>query len=575
MAAALSSSTRPAKTRAPTGDRRGAIAGGARLTQPASLVAITMLARSGALELAWARLEAGSFAPDDPAALTVRGRLLKDRARLADGADRRRLYSEAAQAYASAATIEDSTYPMINAATLALLGGNGDHARALATATLARQDSGRPDGETPYYRSATRAEALLLLGRIDDARAALAAAVAEAPGAHEDHAVTLRQFALIIAEQGGDAGWLDPLRPPRTLHFAGRMGAPDDAAWLAALHDQLAASLAGLNIGAGHGALAAGADIIVAETLRAEGAALHIVLPVSVPAFVSASVAPWGDGWIDRFESLLASAASLHVATPEADAPTAGLIAFASEIAMGRAAHAAASLASEAVQLLVGDAGDNSARDAGIWVASGRRQIIIDWPGAAPAPCLSQRAAPAPDLSQRAAPAPDLFQRAAPAPGLAPRMAPAPALQPLALLDIRLDDPEETASIARIAAAMPPAFAARMTATGVQLAFADPVVAAGAASRIHAAAPGVRIGGHYAATATLVDPFTGVVQPFGDQPARATRIALLTSIGATYVSEDFIAGVLARTPGLRSEYVGDAASEAADGRDLRLYALKN
>jgi hypothetical protein len=61
------------------------------LTQPASLVAITMLARSGALELAWARLEAGGFAPDDPAALTVRGRLLKDRARLADGADRRRL----------------------------------------------------------------------------------------------------------------------------------------------------------------------------------------------------------------------------------------------------------------------------------------------------------------------------------------------------------------------------------------------------------------------------------------------------------------------------------------------------
>jgi hypothetical protein len=438
---------------------------------------------------------------------------------------------------------------MINAATLALLGGNGDRARALATATLARQDSGRPDGETPYYRGATRAEALLLLGRTDAARAALAAAVAEAPAAHEDHAVTLRQLALIIAEQGGDAGWLDPLRPPRTLHFAGRMGAPDDDAGLAALHDQLAANLGGLNIGAGHGALAAGADIIIAETLRAQGAALHIVLPVSVPAFVSASVAPWGDGWIDRFESLLASAASLHVATPDADAPTAGLIAFASEIAMGRAAHAAASLASEAVQLLVGAAGDNSARDAGIWVASGRRQIIIDWPGAAPP------------------------GRAAPAPGEAARAA--PVLQPLALLDIRLADPEETASITRIAAAMPPAFAARMTATGVQLAYADPVVAASAASRIHAAAPGVRIGGHYAATATLADPFTGVVQPFGDQPARATRIALLTSIGATYVSEDFIAGVLARTPGLRSEYVGDAASEAADGHDLRLYALKN
>ena len=85
----------------------------------------------------------------------------------------------------------------------------------------------------------------------------------------------------------------------------------------------------------------------------------------------------------------------------------------------------------------------------------------------------------------------------------------------------------------------------------------------------------MRIGGHYAAMATLADPFTGTVQPFGEQPARTTRLALLTSIGATYVSEDFIAGVLARTPGLRSEYVGDAAGEAADGRDLRLFALKN
>ena len=517
------------------------------MIQPASLVAITMLARSGALGLAWSRLEAGGFGPDDPAALTVRGRLLKDRARLATGPERRRLYGEAAAAYARAATIEDSTYPMINAATLALLGGDGDRARALATATLARQDSGRPDGETPYYRSATRAEALLLLGRTAEARDALTAAVALAPQAYEDHATTLRQFALIIAEQGGDTLWLDTLRPPRTLHFAGRMGAPDDAASIAAMRQQIADVLASLSIGAGHGALAAGADIIIAEALVTHGADLHIVLPVSVPAFVSASVAPWGDDWVNRFEALLAAAASLHVATPDADLPSPDLIAFASEIAMGRAAHGAASLASEAVQLLLGDAGESTAHDAGIWQASGRRQIVLDWPVEPPFP---------PSVASTTA-------------------SDAPPLHPLAVLEVRLDDPEDTALIAVIAGAIPPAFAARMTATGVQIAYADPVVAASAASRIHAAATGVRIGGHYAAMATLADPFTGTVQPFGEQPARTTRLALLTSIGATYVSEDFIAGVLARTPGLRSEYVGDAAGEAADGRDLRLFALKN
>jgi tetratricopeptide (TPR) repeat protein len=517
------------------------------MTTPASLVAITMLARSGALGLAWARLEAGGFAPDDPAALTVRGRLLKDRARLANGPDRRRLYGEAAAAYARAATIEDSTYPMINAATLALLGGDQDRARALATATLVRQASERPDGETPYYRGATTAEALLLLGRTDAAREAFAAAVGLAPEAYEDHATTLRQFALIIAEQGGDAGWLDPLRPPRTLHFAGRMGAPEDVASLGDMRDRIAATLAGLAIGAGHGSVAAGADIIIAEALLAHGAALHIVLPVSLPAFVSASVAPWGDDWVTRFEKLLARAASLHIATPDADLPTSELIAFASEIAMGRAAHGAAGLATEAVQLLVGAAGDCTARDADIWLASGRRQIILDWPVEPPFP---------------------------PTKASAPLDA-AVALHPLAVLEVRLDDMEATGLIAAIAAAIPPPFAARMLATGVQIAYADPVIAAAAASRIHAAAAGVRIGGHYAAMATLADPFTGTVQPFGDQPARAARLAQLTGIGATYVSEDFIAGVLARTPALRSEYVGEAAGEAADGRDLRLFALKN
>ncbi len=518
------------------------------MTQPPSLVAITMLARSGALGLAWARFEAGGFGHDDPAALTVRGRLLKDRARLADGPERRRLYAEAAAAYARAATIEDSTYPMINAATLALLGGDADRARALAAATLARQDSGRPDGETPYYRVATRAEALLLLRRDGEARAALTAAIAEAPEAYEDHATTLRQFALILAEQGSNAGWLDVLRPPRTLHFAGRMGVPDDSDSLRMMHRQLADTMTDLRVGAGYGALAAGADIIIAEALVAYGAALNVVLPVSVPAFVTASVAPWGDDWVNRFEALLARATNVHVAATDAGLPSLALIGFASEIAMGRAAHAAAGVASEAVQLLVGDAaGDSTARDSGIWQASGRRRICLDWPSSPPS-----------------------------APPFAPgNTSAAPPLHPLALLEVRLDDPENTDEIATIAAAIPPAFAARMTATGVQIAYDDPVTAAKAAARIHAATDGVRIGGHYAAMATLADPFTGSIQPFGDQPARAARLALLTSIGATFVSEDFIAGVMARTPSLRSEYVGDAPGEAADGNDMRLYALKN
>ncbi|HYD36647.1 MAG TPA: tetratricopeptide repeat-containing protein, partial [Allosphingosinicella sp.] len=146
---------------------------------------------------------------DDPAALGVRGRLLKDRALERDGAERRRLYGEAAAAYRSAAALSGSTYPLINAASLSLLSGDETQARTLAGQILRQIEADPDEPETPYYRAATRAEALLLLDREAEARAAFAEAIALAPRAWEDHASTLRQFALILAALGRDSAWLD------------------------------------------------------------------------------------------------------------------------------------------------------------------------------------------------------------------------------------------------------------------------------------------------------------------------------------------------------------------------------
>lgn len=54
---------------------------------------------------------------------------------------------------------------------------------------------------------------------------------------------------------------------------------------------------------------------------------------------------------------------------------------------------------------------------------------------------------------------------------------------------------------------------------------------------------------------------------------RARRVlSALTPAGATYVSDDFLAGLLLRTPEFRHEYVGDAAGERA-GADLPLHAI--
>ena len=509
-----------------------------------SLIAITMLARSGATALAWARLEAGGFAPDDPAALAVRGRLLKDRARAATGAAARALYTEAAAAYTASAAIDGASYPLINAATLTLLGGDAAGAARRAAKLLTRIDSGAPDHETPYYRAATRAEALLLLGRTAEARAALVAAISVAPDASEDHATTLRQFALILTTLGGDTGWLDILRPPRTLHYAGRIATPLATTANTALTNQITRILMHNRIGSAYGALAAGADITIAEALIAHGAALHIVLPAPVSAFAAASVEPFGAGWRSRFDAICAAAASIDEGTAkQIDSMT---IALASERAMGRAIQTADRLATTTIQLVMtgptDTPGTNTARDAALWHAAGRPQFRLPWPYKLPV------MTPEPPLHARL----------------------------VALLDLNIAAPASAlAAVHAALAPLPPPLAAAATATGAAFAWPDPAAAATAAAAILAAldpAFQLRLAGHYAIIADTADPFTGKLALFGTEAARTTRLSALTPVGATYVSDDFLAGLLLRTPGFRHEYVGDAPGERA-GADLPLHAI--
>ena len=86
-----------------------------------------------------------------------------------------------------------------------------------------------------------------------------------------------------------------------------------------ALSAKIAVALAAHDIALGYGALAAGADILVAEAMLARGAALHVVLPFPVAAFKAASVTPRGADWLPRFDAALARAASLTVLEPDGD----------------------------------------------------------------------------------------------------------------------------------------------------------------------------------------------------------------------------------------------------------------
>ncbi|MGH1558077.1 hypothetical protein ACRAWD_10365 [Caulobacter segnis] len=118
---------------------------------------------------------------------------------------------------------------MINAATLSLLAGDEAAARVHALAVLETDDD-----DAPYYQAATRAEALLVLRRFDEAWAALRTRRwRPRPRPEEDHAVTLRQFRLLLEALGGDDAGLARLAPPRSLHFTGHMavGRPTTRVW--------------------------------------------------------------------------------------------------------------------------------------------------------------------------------------------------------------------------------------------------------------------------------------------------------------------------------------------------------
>jgi hypothetical protein len=230
---------------------------------------------------------------------------------------------------------------------LSFLGGATGRSSQLATKTLDLLESGAHESDTRYWLGATRAEALLLLGREIEARAALRDAVAGTPMAWEDHAVTLRQFRLILSEQGRPDDWLDQFRPPAAIHFAGPIGIdPQDARLEAAIE----AAVAGIRPGSATGALAAGFDIVAAEILHRHGVRLHLILPSSVDDFVMASVLPHGADWRPRFERLIAEAESVEILDEPAGL-CAGAVVMAEEMALGLTVREARLRGSDAILL--------------------------------------------------------------------------------------------------------------------------------------------------------------------------------------------------------------------------------
>jgi hypothetical protein len=481
----------------------------------------------------------------DPHERAIGARLLKDRAlALPAGEARHVALTKALAAYHAVYLDSGDSFPGINAATLALLAGDGDRAAAIAAALLADPAVANPGD---YYMAATQAEALLLLGRTGDVGTALARARRRAGSDYGALATTARQLAMVADHLGmgerARAALLAPLAPPRVAHFCGHMFAADPAAE-ARLDDALDRLIAEEEIGFAYGALACGGDMLFAEAALARGVELHIVLPFEEADFLAQSVRPGGEGWAARYHACVEGAADILAASQMAFFGNPAQYGYGSRMAMGLARLRAQHLGAEAVQVAVWDGVESTGpagtgADVAAWRASGGRTRIVD-PG--PVARALERPPPRVRSDYERMLAAILFTDFAGFSTLRETALPAfwdGVMRRVAdVLDAHDGEVECRNSWGdALYAVMPNAPAAAAIALDLQ----DALARFDYATLGLDGGGGMRVAVHYGPAYRTADPITGRTTFYGTEVSKAARIEPVTPPGAVFVTEPFAA----------------------------------
>jgi hypothetical protein len=146
------------------------------------------------------------------------------------------------------------------------------------------------------------------------------------------------------------------------IHFCGHMISRDESGRFPNSHEQplkraVDHFFQNNQVSDSFGSLAAGADILIAESAIKHGVGLHLVFPYSIETFINNSVLPSGKNWVDRFDLLLKQAKSTTVVYQRQ--PKDEIISYAecTEVAMGLGLLAAAQTDSlyDAKQLVLWD----------------------------------------------------------------------------------------------------------------------------------------------------------------------------------------------------------------------------
>jgi len=218
--------------------------------------------------------------------------------------------------------LQHDPYPGINAATLSWLLDDRAKAQNLAgevSARLAVQTT-----PPTYWDHATLAEALLLLGRFDEALRSYAQAYRGAAGDAGSVATMRRQVSLLARALPQAADALQYLPAPDVVAFAGHMiDAPErrvprfPPALAPSVQAAMREHLARLRNPIVYTSGACGADLLFIEAALEIGAEVNVVLPFDRQDFLRTSVAVGGADWTERFESALSRVARVIMATEE------------------------------------------------------------------------------------------------------------------------------------------------------------------------------------------------------------------------------------------------------------------
>ncbi|MDB5592229.1 TRAFs-binding domain-containing protein [Enterovirga sp.] len=464
----------------------------------------------------------------DVDSLALWARIRKDAALAAPPERRGPLLAQAARAYHRVFRKSRDPFPGINAATLSALAGQRQDAGRIASTLL---DDGLLHEPESYWPAATRAEALAVLGRWEEAADALRRARELAGADYGALSSTRRQLAALLGETDPDPArshdLLDILAPPKVAHLrAGEVAADEEAEAAAAVSATLRREAVGFAVGT----LWSTGSLAMAEQALAAGVELHLVLPFAEQDYLSffADRSPAAE--VARRRHCLASAATVTSATADGDWPDPQLIAYAELIARGLARTRARRLCTDCVTVEIG----------------GRE------PEAAPA-----AAAPAPDT------------------GTAPHR----EVRAFLFADVyRFSSIPESqlpgfwsdymAAIGRVIDGFAGQVLYRNTwgdafflvideieaAAGLALSIQEEAARMRRESRF---APELRIGLHHGPVFKGWDPIRGVASYFGTQVSRAARVEPVAPPGAVYVTEPFAAILeTTDTAGFESEYVG-------------------